>query len=300
MANLNSVSGARKQAPGKPTKAPSWRDILKIHPAAELFPLMLPAELRELGKDIEANGLKSPVALWSDGKSPAVLLDGRNRLDAIEIATGIPVEIGAPSIMAGKDFLACDKVIVLDKSVDPYAYVISANIHRRHLDAEQKRWVIGNLILAFPDKSDRQIAEMIRVSHHTVASVRTEMERRGQIAHVETRTDTKGRRQRAKKADGRKKATNPPPQVSEEVLQKREEAAERIRALMGNPTGDDVGPDSGGEDIDADAPMLSILFKAWDRASEPVRQKFMARVGLAPDPLAIPPYLDRRTREVAP
>ena len=29
--------------------------------------------------------------------------------------------------------------LVLDKSVDPYSYVISANIRRRHLTAEQKR-----------------------------------------------------------------------------------------------------------------------------------------------------------------
>jgi hypothetical protein len=97
----------------------SWRDTLSIHPAAELFPRMSPDELRALGKDIKKNGLTSPIALWSDGKSPAVLLDGISRLDAISIAIGTPV-IGPPSIIAGKDFLACDRVITLDRSVDPY------------------------------------------------------------------------------------------------------------------------------------------------------------------------------------
>src|SRR5215471_6537024 len=78
--------------------ASSWRDTLPVHRAAELFPLMSPDELRALGEDIVKNGLTSAIVLWQpDPKSPMYLLDGRNRLDAIEIATGCPVEIGAPS-----------------------------------------------------------------------------------------------------------------------------------------------------------------------------------------------------------
>ena len=34
----------------------SWRDI-PIHPAADLFPLMAPDELKALGEDIKKNGL---------------------------------------------------------------------------------------------------------------------------------------------------------------------------------------------------------------------------------------------------
>ncbi len=177
----------------------SWRDVLPIHPAAELFPPMTANELRELGADIKQNGLTSPIVLWSDGKSPAVLLDGRNRLDAIEMATGSPAMLGAPSIMAGKDFLACDRVITLDRSVDPYAFVISANFRRRHLNAEQKREVIAKLLKTQPEKSNRQIAEMLGVDHKTVASVRAEMEGRGEIPHAEARTDSKGRKQPAKR-----------------------------------------------------------------------------------------------------
>ena len=96
----------------------SWRDVLKVHPAAEFFPLLSetdPAALRALGQDIKANGLKYPIVLWSDGKSPAVVLDGRNRLDGIESEIGGPVVITAPNLMAGEDFVAWDKVIVLDE-----------------------------------------------------------------------------------------------------------------------------------------------------------------------------------------
>ncbi len=43
----------------------SWRDVLPVHPAADLFPLMSHDELLELGKDIKKNGLESPIVLWS-------------------------------------------------------------------------------------------------------------------------------------------------------------------------------------------------------------------------------------------
>jgi hypothetical protein len=175
----------------------SWRDVLPVHPAAELFPLMSEPELKELGEDIKKNGLTSPIALWqADPKAPGVqLLDGRNRLDAIELVTGKPVEIGAPSFMAGDDFLALNRVITLDNSVEPYAYVISANYHRRHLDAEGKRKAIEALLKATPEKSNRQIAETVKASHVTVGAVQTEMESTGQIDQL-TETIGKDRKTR--------------------------------------------------------------------------------------------------------
>jgi hypothetical protein len=93
---------------------PSWRDILPIHPAGDLFPPMSLDELRALGADIVKRGLTAPIALWrAHPKMQAQLLDGRNRLDAIELVTGKQVLVGAPSIEAGEDFLVCDKVIEL-------------------------------------------------------------------------------------------------------------------------------------------------------------------------------------------
>jgi hypothetical protein len=185
----------------------SWRDNLSIHPAAELFPLMTSEELKTTGADIVKNGFTAPIALWrADPKSPAQLLDGRNRLDAIELATGKVVEIGAPSVMAG-DFLATDAVIVLDgRKVDPWGYVSSANVLRRHLTPEGKREVIAKFLLAQPEKSDRQIGKMAEADNKTVAVVRGDLERREEIPHVKARTDTKGRQQPATKA---KKAKPP-------------------------------------------------------------------------------------------
>jgi len=175
--------------------AVSWRDSLPIHPAAELFPLMPPDELRVLGEDIMKNGLRSPVVLWrADDKTPAVLLDGRNRLDAIEMAPGSPVEVR--------------NVVMLDHTTDPYAFVISTNIHRRHLTAEQKRELIATLIKATPEKSDRRIAETVKASPTTVGTVRAEMEAKGDVSKLDTRRDSKGRKQRARKPSKAEKKRN--------------------------------------------------------------------------------------------
>ena len=115
----------------------SWRDVLPIHPAAELFPLMSPDELKALGEDIRKNALTSPIALWR--ASPAAqlqLLDGRNRLDAIEIIDKCPAIKDASQIEA---VIKQGKAILLHESVDPYAYVIGAHILRRHLSAEERQ-----------------------------------------------------------------------------------------------------------------------------------------------------------------
>ena len=69
--------------PSLSTAAPfDWRSHLPVHPAADLFPLLSEAELKELAHDIRENGLKSSVILWRDREDGHdYLLDGRNRLE---------------------------------------------------------------------------------------------------------------------------------------------------------------------------------------------------------------------------
>jgi hypothetical protein len=151
------------------------------------------------GEDIKKNGLKhKPFLWWPQEDKPPILLDGRNRLDAMEL---IGIEIPFASTKAilycspkGEKFLN-----FFDVKLDPYAYVISANIHRRHLTAEQKRELIAKLLKADPTKSDRTIAKNTKVSDKTVGAVRRRMEGRAEIPHAETRADTKGRQQPARK-----------------------------------------------------------------------------------------------------
>jgi len=169
------------------SKTKSWRDVLPIHPAAELFPRMSEAELRELGEDIRKYGLREGVALL-DGK----LLDGRSRLDAMEMA-GIKLVTnnGQPewANIPHKNV----------QGVDPFTFVVSKNIHRRHLSADHKRELIEKLVKASPERSDRQIAGEAKSNRTTVGQIRKTLEMSGDVSIVDTRRDTKGRRQKSHK-----------------------------------------------------------------------------------------------------
>jgi hypothetical protein len=79
------------------------------------------------------------------------------------------------------------------------AHARSLNLARRQLTREQWRQLIADQLRDTPERSNRQIAEDLHVDHKTVGSVRQEQERRGEIPHVSTRTDSKGRQQPARR-----------------------------------------------------------------------------------------------------
>jgi hypothetical protein len=193
------------QIAAPPSNAKSWRDVLPIHPAAELFPMMSEPELKELGQDIKKNGLKMSIAIFSTKTGEGRrywLLDGRNRLAAME-AAGLAPRLALDK--RGQWILTLQGVDVddvpqpVDAVGEPYAFVISTNIHRRHLTGEQKRELIGKLLKATPEKSNRQIAETVKVSPTTVGTVRAEMEATGMVSKLDTRTDARGVEQPAHK-----------------------------------------------------------------------------------------------------
>ena len=67
-------------------KKKTWRDIVKVHPVADVFPLMSDDDLKTLAEDIKANGLSVPVTLWRDPQTGECwLLDGRNRMNGLEL-----------------------------------------------------------------------------------------------------------------------------------------------------------------------------------------------------------------------
>ncbi len=221
----------RKRRKGERREASSWRDVLKIHPAAELFPRMSDDELGELAADIKAHGLKQPIVSWSPGyvgdgvkDRPRYVLDGISRLDAMELA-GLPLVSDEGELTGARFDPLWEKERVhstasgwqIKPGTDPYAYVISANIRRRHLTAEQKRELIAKLIKATPEKSDRAIAKIAKVDHKTVGAVRGNLEARGEVPHVATRKDAKGRRQPARKPERHKVPTESQKRVARRV-----------------------------------------------------------------------------------
>jgi hypothetical protein len=149
-----------------------------FHELATVFPLLEGGEYTPLIDDIRTHGLLEPITLF-EGK----ILDGRNRYRAC-LAAGVEPRF---------------REILFGDYAEAAACVISANIHRRHLTAEQRRELIEKLLKADPGQSDRQIAETAKVSDKTVAAVRRQAEARAEIPHVEKRTDRKGRSQPARK-----------------------------------------------------------------------------------------------------
>src|SRR5262249_16180273 len=185
----------------------SWRDVLPIHPAAEKFPRMTDDEVRALGEDIKTNGQRVPIAIIErsrprpDGtfhiSDPPLqeVLDGISRLDAMEEAS---IAVTDKDGQLHKQIL---RTVVDTDEVDPVAFVISANIHRRHLTGEQKRGIIAELIKAQPEKPDLQIAKTVNVSPTTVGTVRREMEAKGDVSKLERRTERKGSGQPLRRAN---------------------------------------------------------------------------------------------------
>jgi hypothetical protein len=182
------------------SKRPSWREVIKIHPAAELFPPLPEDELRELGEDIKAHGMRHPVSFWVPGEHSAIategfghfsLLDGRNRLDAIEAIGYDPL---TPVWLHYHCIFEAD-------GADPYEYVISANVHRRHLTTAQKRELVEKLLREKPERSNNAIAKMVKASDKTVDKIRTNLEANSEIPNKE-RVEVSGRKARGRKPAG--------------------------------------------------------------------------------------------------
>lgn len=170
-----------------------------IHPAAELFPMMSDAELLELAADMKAHGQRVPMVIErkdpETGKpySEPKFVDGRNRAKAHEL-NGTPMSEW--------------KWEELPAGVNAFDFVLSANIHRRHLTVEQRSELAAKLLEASPSRSDRAIAKQVGLSPTKVGKVRaakaTESTvHNGQLKRVGA--DGKARKMPAKKT----KATTP-------------------------------------------------------------------------------------------
>lgn len=92
-------------------------DDYVVHPAAAMFPVIDPDNLRALAEDIKKHGLQEPVWTYQ-----GQLLDGRNRVLACAMVGIKP---------ATREWKATGKET-------PTTFVMSRNLHRRHLSASQR------------------------------------------------------------------------------------------------------------------------------------------------------------------
>lgn len=150
-------------------------------PYADLLPPLGDNELAALRADIaERQAVIVPIVI-DEARN---VIDGANRL-RIAAALGIrevPVEVRVGLSEADKQQMAED-----------------LNLHRRHLTREQLRLFVERRLVRTPEQSNRQIAADLGVDHKTVGSLRQNAERRGEIPHVATVTDTLGRVQPARR-----------------------------------------------------------------------------------------------------
>ena len=129
---------------------------MEIHPLADIFPSLPLEDFSKLVASIKENGLRFPITTYENK-----ILDGRNRFAACKTA-GV-----APRFEPYK-------------GDNPVAYVMDANLHRRHLSPTQVAMVgarLANLGRGQPSKSNRPIGllsqeEVAELTGSTVRSIK--------------------------------------------------------------------------------------------------------------------------------
>lgn len=125
---------------------------LPVHPAADIFPMLSDEELDDLAADIKANGLLQPIVI-AKVEGAWTLVDGRNRREACRRA-GVQLRVNDLN------------------GTDPLAYIISANVHRRHLSKGQLAMAVACL-LETSNASQQDVAKSAGVSQQRVSQART-------------------------------------------------------------------------------------------------------------------------------
>ena len=108
---------------------------MKSHRYANLFPMCTEVEIQELAADIAKNGLRQPIVIDSD----ELILDGRHRAAACKIAGVAPTY---------EPFVGSDE--------EKMNYVVSVNLHRRHLKTSQRAMVAAKLLPLYEEQASER------------------------------------------------------------------------------------------------------------------------------------------------
>lgn len=124
----------------------------ELHPLCTLFPRVEGAEFDALVSDIRANGLRQPIVLHG-----GMILDGGNRYRACQKAGVEP------------EFINFDGDNIV-------SFVLSANLHRRHLSAGQQAAIVASA----QDWAKAQTHGGLRASVHVNTCLQTTEQRAAQ------------------------------------------------------------------------------------------------------------------------
>lgn len=145
----------------------------------QIMPPLPPEEYAALEQSITDHGVLVPITVDEDG----VIIDGHHRQE-----------------IASKLGVFCPRRTERDLTDEQkVSMALTLNLDRRHLSREQRRALLAASIKAEPEVSDREHGRRTGTDNKTAAKVRTDMEGREEIPHVDKRIDTKGREQPATK-----------------------------------------------------------------------------------------------------
>jgi hypothetical protein len=142
--------------PKTPEAPPTRPTEYEFHPLANLFPLLEGEEFKALVADIKKNGLREKITLH-EGR----ILEGRNRYRACKEGWINPEYRDLPPGM------------------NPLDYVLSANLHRRHLSTSQRALIGARLITLQPGQhtkgqapSIEGAAKLLNIGHASIERAR--------------------------------------------------------------------------------------------------------------------------------
>ena len=138
-----------------------WIGEYPVHPVASLFPMIDDDALNALAEDIKKNGQREPIIVAYLDEAmidEPVVIDGRNRHAACKLA-GIEPEF--KFVMSLNDRELSPQVIA--------DWIISHNLHRRHLTTSQKA-MVGQGYLAYlkEEAKKRQLSTLKQNATDTV------------------------------------------------------------------------------------------------------------------------------------
>ena len=134
-----------------------WIGEYPVHPVASLFPMIDDDALDALAEDIKKNGQREPIIVAYLDEAmidEPVVIDGRNRHAACRLA-GIEPEF--KFVMSLNDRELSPQVIA--------DWIISHNLHRRHLTTSQKA-MVGQGYLAYLKEEAKKRQDAGRVNSH--------------------------------------------------------------------------------------------------------------------------------------
>jgi ParB-like chromosome segregation protein Spo0J len=243
-----------------PASAAVNAQVLPFHPFAKYFPLLNGVAFDALVADVKANGLREPITLYQ-----GEILDGVNR------------------------YLACLKAKVEPRFEEfegddaaALAFVISKNIHRRHLKAKEKREVVALLLKAKPETSNNAIAKQVKVDDKTVTKVRRELESTSEIPKLDKTVgaDGKARKQPTKKPTKKpdQTANADDPETSAEAIKAKFAEAETAETATTSKT---VKNNTSQRELDAAYAHIAELEAAREHDKDLAEQLRAAEIKIA-------------------